>query len=310
MMKCVVVGGGGFIGSHLTQALLAQGCEVTVFDRPESRYLGYLQKMGASLQTGDFLNPDDLGRAVSGCDVLYHLVSTTVPQTSNDNPVYDVYSNVLGTLRMLDLAGKAQIKKVVFASSGGTVYGIPQEIPIKENHPTEPTSSYGISKLTVEKYLHLYSTLYNMDYCVLRIANAYGERQPVTETQGVISAFLDRAIRRQEIGIWGDGSIMRDYIHVSDIVNALVKAAAYEGDPKIFNVGGGQGHSLNDIIGVIENITRLSIQPKYMPGRLFDVPINVLDISRAKMYLNWQPAVGLFEGISRMYEWMLKERKL
>src|SRR5688572_30635875 len=102
-MKCVVMGGGGFIGSHLTEALLAQGCQVTVFGRPESRYLDYLQKIGANLQIGNFLNPDDLGPAMTGCDVLYHLVSATVPQTSNDDPVHDLNSNVLGTLRLLDL---------------------------------------------------------------------------------------------------------------------------------------------------------------------------------------------------------------
>lgn len=309
-MKCVIFGGGGFIGSHLVDALLDSGQTVRVFDRQDARYLERSNLRGASIVTGNFLDPNDVSEAISGCDVVYHLVSTTVPQISNDNPVYDVDSNVLGTLRMLDLARKAQIKKVVFSSSGGTVYGIPQEIPINETHPTEPTSSYGISKLTIEKYLHLYWTLYKLDYCILRIANAYGERQPVTDTQGVISSFLDKVLRQDEIIVWGDGSVMRDYIHVSDIVNALVKAAIYEGDTRIFNIGGGQGHSLNDIMGVIENITRQPIRPKYMPGRLFDVPINVLDISRAKLYLNWRPTVGLFEGISRMYEWILKERKL
>jgi UDP-glucose 4-epimerase len=309
-MKCIVIGGAGFIGSHLSEALLAQGYKVTVFGRAESRYLNHLQKMGATLQIGNFLNPDDLGSAISGHDVLYHLVSATVPQTSNNDPAYDIDSNVLATLRLLDLARAARIKKIIFASSGGTVYGIPQVIPIKEIHPTEPISSYGIVKLTIEKYLHLYWALYKLDYCILRIANAYGERQLVSETQGVIPAFLDKMIRQQEISIWGDGSVIRDYIHVSDIVSALVKAATYNGDLKIFNVGGGQGHSLNDIMGVIEYISSRSMQSRYMPGRVFDVPVNVLDISRAKMNLNWHPSVGLFEGISRMYEWMLKEKKM
>ena len=160
------------------------------------------------------LNPDDIGRAVSGSDVVYHLASTTVPKTSNDDPPYDVETNILGTLRLLEVAWKKQVKKIIFPSSGGTVYGIPQEIPIKEDHPTEPISSYGICKLTIEKYLNLYWKLHGLDYCILRISNAFGERQPVTETQGAISAFLDGAINHRELVVWGDGSIMpRLYIH-------------------------------------------------------------------------------------------------
>lgn len=281
---------------------------MSIFDRPEARYLENSRQQGASIITGDFFNPADISRAILNCDLVYHLVSVTVPQTSIDNPRYDVEANVLGTLQLLDEMRKAQVPRIIFASSGGTVYGIPQEIPIKESHPTEPISSYGICKLTIEKYLHLYWTLYGLDYCILRIANAYGERQPVTETQGVISAFLDEVLRKGEIIVWGDGSVMRDYVYASDIAKAFLRASFHKGEPRIFNIGGGQGHSLNDIIGILEDITRQPLQPKYLPGRPFDVPVNVLDISRAKLYLNWQPVVGLQEGISRAYEWMLRKR--
>ncbi|MBI1792907.1 MAG: NAD-dependent epimerase/dehydratase family protein [Chloroflexi bacterium] len=307
-MKCVIMGGGGFIGSHLSETLLADGHGVTIFDRPEARYMEYSRQKGARVITGDFFNPGDLSQAILDCDVVYHLVSATVPQTSNDNPQYDVEANVIGTLRLLDELGKARIQKIIYASSGGTVYGIPQAIPIQEDHPTEPTSSYGICKLTIEKYLHLYSTIYGLDYRILRIANAYGERQPVTETQGVISAFLDKALRGNEIIVWGDGSIMRDYIYVGDIAKAFLRVAMYKGEEKIYNIGSGQGHSLNDIIGAIENIVQRPLQVKYLLGRPFDVPVNVLDISRAKMCLNWKPTIGLFEGISRSYEWLQKKQ--
>lgn len=308
-MKCLVLGGGGFIGSHLSEALLASNNEVNIFDRRGARYLEIVRSQGAEIFTGDFQQPDDLAPALSNCDVVFHLISATVPQTSNDNPSYDVQANVVGTLGLLDQARKAKVKRLVFASSGGTVYGVPQEIPIKEAHPTHPTSSYGICKLTIEKYLQLFWSLYGLDYCILRIANAYGPRQPLTATQGVISAFLHKALQHDELLVWGDGSIMRDYVYASDIVNALVKAMSYEGEYKIFNIGAGQGHSLNDIIGCIQQICQQPVQAKYLEGRVFDVPINVLDISRAKMYLKWQPTVGLLEGISRTYEWMLEESK-
>lgn len=306
-MRCILVGGGGFIGSHVSEALLREGHEVTIFDRPEAPNLDRLQQKGATIALGDFLNQNDLQRALANQDAVFHLLSTTVPQTSNEDPAYDVETNVVGTLRLLDAARNASVKKVIFASSGGTVYGIPQEIPIKENHPTDPTSSYGIGKLIIEKYLYMYSILYGLDYCILRIANAYGERQRPTATQGVIPVFLGRAIRNHEITVWGDGSVMRDYVFIADISHALVKALTYSGELKVFNIGSGQAHSLNDVIHVIERVTGRPLQVRYTPGRSFDVPISVLDISRAGRYLHWTPTISLFEGIARMHAWMLKE---
>lgn len=304
-MKCVVLGGGGFIGSHLCEALLADGHDVRAFDRREARFLPEVERAGTEICIGDFLNQADIKIALADADVVYHLISATVPQTSNESPLNDVETNIMGTLRLLDAARDARVGKIVFASSGGTVYGIPQEIPIKENHPTNPTSSYGISKLATEKYLHLYSVLHGLDYCVLRVSNAYGERQPVTGTQGVIGTFLERAIQNDEIPVLGDGQTMRDYIHVGDIVAAFAKAGKYTGESRVFNIGTGQGHSVNDIIGLIEQIIRRPLKIKYLPNRVFDVPFNILDISHANMYLDWQPKVSIFEGISRTYEWML-----
>ena len=307
-MKYTVIGGGGFIGSHLCEALLLNGHDVRVFDRQDARFLAEVKHLGAHVIIGDFLNLADIRTALTGSEVVYHLVSATVPQTSNDNPIIDVKANIVGTLQFLDAAREADIKKVVFSSSGGTVYGIPKEIPIKENHPTNPTSSYGITKLTIEKYLYLYSILYGLNYCILRIANAYGERQPTSGTQGVIGAFLDKAIHNSEITVWGDGSTMRDYTYVRDIVSAFIQAGTYQGEPKIFNIGAGQGHSLNDIINIIEQVIRRPLIINRIPGRIFDIPVNVLDISCAKTYLHWEPTVGILEGISRTFEWMTKEQ--
>ena len=307
-MKCALIGGGGFIGSHLSETLLAQGHEVTVFDRQEARFLSEVDRAGASVITGNFLNQADIQKTLTNVDVVYHLLSATVPQTSNEDPTFDVQTNILGTLQLLNAAKEAQVKKVVFSSSGGTVYGIPKEIPIKESHPTDPISSYGITKLTIEKYLYLYATLYQINYCILRIANAYGERQPVTGTQGVIGAFLNKAIHNIDVTVWGDGSVIRDYIYIDDIVNAFIKASTYDGEPRIFNIGVGQGHSLNDILNIIEQVIQRPLVVNRMPGRIFDIPVNVLDISRAKTYLHWEPTVGLLEGISRTFEWMAKEQ--
>jgi UDP-glucose 4-epimerase len=308
-MKVLILGGGGFLGSHLAEILLAHDQDVCIFDMPSARYLEYSRQHGANIVTGNFLDPKAVGDAISDCDVVYHLVSATVPQTSNENPRYDVEANLIGTLQLLEQMRNAHVKKIVFSSSGGTVYGIPQEIPIKESHPTNPISSYGIVKLAIEKYLHLYWTLYGMDYCVLRISNAYGARQPITPTQGAIAAFLGKAAAKEEIVIWGDGTILRDYIYASDIAHAFLQASRYQGELKVFNIGSGHGHSLKDIIGAIENITQVPLEVKYLPGRRFDVPVNVLDISRAKAHLGWEPKVRLEEGILFAFEWMQQGQK-
>lgn len=307
-MKAVIIGGGGFLGSHLVEALLAHGEQVQVFDQPGARYLDYSHQRGAEIVIGNFLDANAVGEAISDCDVVYHLAAATVPQTSNENPRYDVEANLIGTLHLLEQLHNAQVKKIIFASSGGTVYGVPHEIPIKESHPTDPTSSYGITKLAIEKYLHLFWTLHGLDYCILRISNAYGARQPITQTQGAIAAFLGKAVAKEEIGIWGDGTVLRDYIYASDIANAFLQASLYQGDLKVFNIGSGHGHSLNDLIGAIENITHIPLQVKYLPGRPFDVPVNVLDITRATSHLRWEPTIRLEDGISRTLEWMLKEQ--
>lgn len=303
-MKCAVLGGGGFIGSHLCEALRARGDEVLAFDRPDARFLAEVKQAGTEIVTGDFLTPETYRAAISGCDVVYHLVSTTVPQNSNEDPVCDVESNVLGALRFFQAAGQAGVKRIVFSSSGGTVYGIPQEIPIKESHPTEPICSYGITKLTVEKYLHLFSLMHGFSYGILRPANAYGPRQPTTGTQGVIGVFIDRVLHDSEITVWGDGSVVRDYLHVKDLVAAFLKAGEYEGEHRIFNIGGGKGYSLNDVIQIMEQVAQKPLKTEYLSGRTFDIPVNVLDISRAAAHLMWRPAVGIVEGMSTTYQWM------
>jgi len=304
-MKYAVLGGGGFIGSHLTESLLMLGHDVTILDRPQARYLARAKRAGAKIVKGDFLNIYDLKKTIAGAEVVYHLISTTVPQTATNDPLFDAETNLLGTVKLLQEAKKAQVRRIIFTSSGGTVYGIPQKVPITEDHPTEPIGAYGISKLTIEKYLHLYWTLYEVQYCVLRVANAYGERQPIKESQGVIPAFLDKIMHDEPLEIWGDGSVIRDYVHVNDIVNALLKSALYREPTGIFNIGAGRGHSLNELIEIMKNVIGKSIRVNYASGRTFDVPVNILDISHAKAQLVWEPIIGIEMGIGRMFEWML-----
>lgn len=304
-MRCLILGGGGFLGSHLSEALLAQGYEVRIFDRPNLlRFTSSRSHASLEWLEGDFVNREHVAHAVSGCDVVYHLVSTTLPRSSNENPAYDVETNVVGTLHLLEAAREHKIRKIIFASSGGTVYGIPQEVPIKESHPTEPICSYGIAKLTIEKYLHLFHLLHGMEYCVLRMANPFGERQRIAAAQGAVAVFLDKALRNESIEIWGDGSVVRDYFHVSDAVSALTTALAYEGSSRVFNIGSGVGQSLNEILDAIEILLGATVKRSYLPARAFDVPISILDISKATKLLNWKPQVPFVEGLSRTVQWL------
>lgn len=304
-MKCLILGGGGFIGSHLCEALLVQGHYVRILDRPNlARFNHFEHQDKVEWLDGDFVNRKDVDNAVSGCDIIYHLVSTTLPRSSNENPAYDFETNVIGTLYLLESVRKHKVKKVIFASSGGTVYGIPKEVPIKETHPTEPICSYGISKLAIENYMSMFHLLHGIEYCVLRLSNPFGERQRISAAQGAIAVFLNKAILNEAIEIWGDGSVTRDYFHVSDAVSALVKALSYQGDNRVFNIGSGVGRSLNEILDAIDTLIGTPVKRVYMPSRVFDVPVNVLDISKAADQLNWKPQMPFVEGLSRTAQWL------
>lgn len=313
-MNCLVLGGGGFIGLNLCEALLENKHSVRVFERPrlkievkrgeevESKVLSALEWV-----EGDFSNPADIRAAVDGCDVVFHLICTTLPKTSNDNPIYDIESNVISTVRLLDAARANKVKKILFISSGGTVYGIPQQIPIPETHPTDPICSYGIAKLAIEKYLGLYHHLYGLDYCILRVANPFGRLQRVASSQGAVAVFLHRALKNEPIEIWGDGSVIRDYVYISDVVGAFLKAMNNTGKFRIFNIGSGRGHSLNELLDIIEALIGYKVRRVYKEGRTLDVPINMLDISKARDWLDWQPRTLLKDGLMKTLEWMKKQ---
>ncbi|MEZ3499124.1 NAD-dependent epimerase/dehydratase family protein [Pantoea sp. KPR_PJ] len=305
-MKLVVFGGGGFIGSAICDKLLADGHQLRIFERPRvPAYREFTGLENVEWMTGDLGNIHDLNAAIEGTDAVVHLVSTTLPKSSNDDPVYDVQTNIVPSLHMLNAMVKLNVKKIVFISSGGTVYGDPQYIPIDEKHPTEPVVSYGITKLAIEKYLHMFSKLHGLKTVTLRVANPYGERQRIETAQGAVGVFLHRALNNQPIEIWGDGSVQRDYIHVSDVAAAFAKAVTYEGQQEVFNISSGHGTSLNDLINMIENVLQRKLAVNYQPGRSFDIDINVLSNELAKAELGWQPQITMQNGLERTTKWLL-----
>ena len=304
-MKITVFGGGGFIGSTIVDQLLKNGHEICVFERPRvAPYREFVHGESVRWMTGDLTSVHDVTEAIEGVDAVIHLVSTTLPKSSNDDPIYDVQSNLVATLQLLNAMVAKRIGKIVFISSGGTVYGDPVYLPIDEMHPTDPKVSYGISKLAIEKYLLLYQHQHGIKANILRVANPYGERQRVETAQGAVTVFLDRALRGAPIEIWGDGTVTRDYLYVGDVADAFVRAVAYDGKESVFNISSGNGTSLNQIVGMIEDIAGHPVERIYRPGRPFDVPVSVLANARAKEELGWAPNITLDVGMKRTAAWL------
>ena len=299
-----VLGGGGFIGSWVTDHLLSKGYAVRVFERPGVVPYRKFHAERAEWIAGDMSRVGEIRQALDGACAVVHLVSTTLPRTSNDDPVHDVESNLVPTLNLLREMVHQQIPKIVFISSGGTIYGAPQRIPIEESHPTNPLVSYGIVKLAIEKYIGMFSKLYGLNGIILRVANPFGERQMAGTGQGAVAVFLHRALCGLTIDIWGDGSCRRDYLHVSDVAEAVSKAVRYEGPSGVFNISSGKGTSLNELVDELELVLGTRIPRRYQPGRPFDVPVSVLSNSLARDELSWAPAVSLRDGLSRTTNWM------
>ncbi|WP_434997441.1 NAD-dependent epimerase/dehydratase family protein [Vibrio scophthalmi] len=307
-MKVAILGGGGFIGSAIVDRLLKDGHELRIFVRarinPEQQSYDH---ENVEWFTGDISCVSDVNMVIEGVDVVIHLVSTTLPKSSNNNPIYDVQSNIVSTLQILDSMVENNIKKIIFISSGGTVYGDPEYLPIDERHPTEPRVSYGITKLAIEKYLLMYQKKHGIKVNILRVTNPYGERQRVEAAQGAIGVFLNKSLLNQPIEIWGDGEVIRDYIYVKDVAEAFACAISYEGSQSVFNISSGIGTTLNELISIIERTLGREIGKTYRPGRSFDVPVSVLDNSLAFRELGWQPKVDIGNGIAKTATWLQDE---
>ena len=303
-MNCLVLGGNGFIGSHLVDRLLAEGHNVRVFDKYEEHYRKPLTEV--DYRYGDFGNRGLLTEALTDMDVLVHLISTTLPKTSNDDPAFDVQSNVVETLFLLEQCITRKISKIVFMSSGGTIYGKPSILPIPENGPADPECSYGITKLTIEKYLALFNRLYGLEYTILRPSNVYGSRQNPDGIQGAISVFLGRVARGVPIQVWGDGNVVRDYIYIDDLVDAINKSVKMSTPDRIFNIGSGKGVSINKIIEIICQVTKSDKCVEYQAKRIFDVQEIYLDVRRARQQLNWCATTPLEDGIKKTWDFILR----
>ncbi len=303
--SCVVLGGGGFMGTNLCRRLLASGHRVRAYGR-NCHFPNDLR--GVEWVLGDFADPNSVAGAIESFDVVFHLIHGAMPQAANLAIPTDVQQNVIPTIVLLDLCRKLGVKRVIFSSSGGTLYGSPQQIPTPESAPTDPICAYGISKLAIEKYLALYEHLHALDFRVLRIANAFGPFQIAWKGQGFIAATVSRALSGQPIEIWGDGSVVRDFVFIDDVVDAFEAAMGDTGSDRIFNIGTGEGRSLREVIAAIEGLLGVKLNIKWAPGRSLDTPRSVVAIDRAKAGLAWTPKTPFDTGLAATIEWTRRNR--
>lgn len=306
-MVNVVMGGSGFVGTHLVDLLVKRGVEVRAVGLKPNPYREKIS--GCEYIYGDWHDDGLLARVLDGgVGCVYHLVGTVDLEASNRDPVDDARRTVLGSLRLLEACVAQRVRRVVFVSSGGAVYGIPRAIPIPEDHSTEPISAHGISKLTVEKYLQLFYRLHGLEYRIARCSNPYGEWQSPFRRQGAVAVFLFKTVGGEPITIWGDGTAVRDYIYVGDVVAALVGLGEDQGPNGVFNVGGGRGVSIQELLEAVAQVVGKKPQVEFRPERPYDVPVNVLDISAIIARLGWRPKVGLSEGLHKTLQWIVQLR--
>lgn len=300
-MKVLVIGGNGFIGSRLAMRLRAEGDAVRVVDVGLPR--ADIDWRGVNYQQVSLADRTGVAQALVGVDAVFHCASSTVPSTSNLDPIRDIEQNLVGAVHLLEAMRESDVRRIVYLSSGGTVYGHPTVVPVPEGHDLRPISSYGVIKVAIEKYLLMYQALHGIEPVILRPSNPYGPGQLPTGLQGLIASFLGRVAAGDVLPIWGDGEVVRDYLYIDDLIDMLVVAARHT-STGIFNVGSGQGHSVNDIVDVIAAVTERQFDVVRMESRSFDVRRVVLDISRANEVFGWRPRTELPEGVARAWAWI------
>ena len=306
-MKLLVIGGTGFLGRHLCRTL-SKSYEVTIVSRRNFDSRSDFHKIdGIAYLQGDIASFEFINEACKDIDCLINLASTVVPSTSNRDPAYDINTNLIGALNTLQASINNNISRYIFLSSGGTVYGANHSgEPHRETDQTEPICSYGIVKLSIEKYIHMFNVLYGLPYSIIRLSNPYGPDYSVEKPQGAIHHFIAKAINNDEISIWGDGSIERDFIYIDDVISALCQSMQYSNSQCLFNIGSGTSTSINTILEIIKEVSGLTLKINYQEPRPYDVQKSVLNIDNAKLKLGWEPKIDISDGIRMTYQSALR----
>ena len=300
-LRCVVVGGGGFLGAHLCEQLVDRGAKTLAYGRNrhfDTPFQNVHWISGALEDTERVLS------AIEGADVVFHLATSVTPLKVETDCARSISSTIGNTLKLLDLCRTANIKRVVYASSGGCIYGNTEHSPTNERNLPAPISSYGITKLTEEHFLWLYNHHHKMQNIALRIANPFGPYNHSNKNQGAVSQFARQMLKGQPLKVWGNGDIQRDFLPARDVAEAMIRAALYNGQERIFNIGSGVGRSLNEIITALEKIIGKRAKVTYIDDRSTDVAKNVLDCSLAKRELGWESGSDFICALAETIDWI------
>ena len=294
MEKVLVIGGSGFIGHNVINCLKAHGCYI-------GNYSQSLAENADENYIGDVFSETNFSEIVSKYDRIVYLITTVSPTRSMDNPTEPYTYDIPMLIKTLDIARTNGVKRVVFASSGGTVYGDNGFVKSKEEDFNEPRNHYAICKLTCEKILEMYNKLYGMENISLRISNPFGPYQRVESSVGAITIFANNIMEGKQINLYGNGLITRDYVYIGEVAEAFYDALTVDVSgynfPLIFNIGSGQGLTLNDIIGIISSELNVTVNINYLDKREFDVMYNVLDVEKAEKYLSFKHSKNEEENI-------------
>lgn len=298
MARCLVLGGGGFIGSHLVDQLALAGHTVTSFDR-SARTFPLPNGVVVTEVTGDFTDPSQIINVLRDAEYVFHLVSATNPILSQTQPQIELEKNIDPSLQLFDLAVEAGVKRVLFISSGGSVYGLNAGQHTSETVAPAPVSPYAIGKITIEHFLRYFHQSHGLDYLTYRLANPYGERQNTAKGQGVIPIFIDQIHKQETLKVYGDGNMVRDYIYIQDAITMILASFDKPAQHHTYNLGSGEGVSVTQIIDAIQTATSLDAQIDYVPKPATFVDTISLDISRFTSEFGAEPSVSLQEGIGR-----------
>jgi len=302
-VRILVTGGAGFIGSHVVDRFVELGHQVTVFDNLSSGRREFVHPQ-ARLVVADLTDAEAIERCVAEFrpEIVDHHAAQIDVRHSVVDPVHDARTNILGALALLQSCSRHGVKKFVYASTGGALYGEGRVLPATEEHPVNPESPYGVSKHTVEHYLYLWKLLHGLDYTVLRYPNVYGPRQNPHGEAGVNAIFIGLMLHGRRPRIFGSGEQVRDYVYVGDVVDANALALE-QGGGEMVNIGTGLGTSVNDIVRELNVVLGTSIEPIYEAPRAGEVQRIYLDATRAARVLGWKPRVAFTEGLRRTVEW-------
>lgn len=309
-MRAVVTGGAGFIGSTLVDRLLAEGHSVTAIDNLATGRIANLESAARSGDRFSFVELDvrspEIPATISAArpEVVFHLAAQADVRVSVEKPLFDADVNVLGGLNVIEAARAAGARKVVVASSGGTIYGDPSpaDLPVDESHPQHPISPYGVAKKVIDDYLHAFNHLHGLEYVALALANVYGPRQDPHGEAGVVAIFTGRLLGGERCRIFGDGEQTRDFVYVDDVVDAFVRAASV-GDAVLCNIGTGVETSVNELYRSLAGAAGVDEPAQYEPPRAGELARSALDPSRAREVLGWSPVTSLDEGAAATLAW-------